>query len=83
MWQIVIYLSGYIDEDSPMMPVPVPERPLSPIYAATTNIQPMVTIYDRYSIKTRTKTSIRYAKVNDREKRERRREGERKVQGEI
>ena len=32
---------------------------------------------------TRTKTSIRYAKENDREKRERRRERERKVQGEI
>ena len=32
-------------------PAPVPERPLSPIYAATTNIQPMVTIYHRYSIK--------------------------------
>jgi len=33
--------------------------------------------------KTRTKTSIRYAKENDREKRERRRERERKVEGEI
>ena len=33
--------------------------------------------------KTRTKTSIRYAKMNDREKRERRRERERKVEGEI
>ena len=32
---------------------------------------------------TRTKTSIRYAKKNDREKRERRRERERKVEGEI
>ena len=32
---------------------------------------------------TRTKTSIRYAKENDREKRERRKEGERKVKGEI
>ena len=32
---------------------------------------------------TRTKTSIRYAKENDREKRERRRERERKVEGEI
>jgi hypothetical protein len=29
------------------------------------------------------KTSIRYAKENDREKRERRRERERKVEGEI
>jgi hypothetical protein len=34
-------------------------------------------------IETRTKTSIRYAKENYREKRERRREKERKVQGEI
>ena len=33
--------------------------------------------------KTRTKTSIRYAKENDREKTERRRERERKVGGEI
>ena len=33
------------------------------------------------SEKTRTKTSLRYAKGNDREKRER--EGERKVEGEI
>ena len=33
--------------------------------------------------KKRTKTSIRYAKENDREKRERRRERERKVEGEI
>ena len=33
--------------------------------------------------KTRMKTSIRYAKENDREKRERRRERERKVEGEI
>ena len=33
--------------------------------------------------KTRTKTSIRYAKENDREKRERRKERERKVKGEI
>ena len=32
---------------------------------------------------TRTKTSIRYAEENDREKREIRRERERKVQGEI
>ena len=32
---------------------------------------------------TRTKTSIRYAKENDREKRERRKERERKVNGEI
>ena len=32
---------------------------------------------------TRTKTSIRYAKENDREKRERRKERERKVKGEI
>ena len=32
---------------------------------------------------TRTKTSIRYAKENDREKRERWRERERKVEGEI
>ena len=32
---------------------------------------------------TRTKTSIRYAKENDREKRERRRERERKVEGKI
>jgi hypothetical protein len=31
----------------------------------------------------KTKTSIRYAKENDREKRERRREKERKVEGEI
>ena len=31
---------------------------------------------------TRTKTSIRYAKENDRDKRERRREKERKVEGE-
>ena len=35
------------------------------------------------TLKTRTKTSIRYTKENDGEKRERRREGERKVQGEI
>ena len=37
------------------------------------------------SEKTRTKKSIRYAKENDRERRERRREGERerKVEGEI
>ena len=35
------------------------------------------------SLKTRTKSSIRYAKENDREKRERRRERERKVEGEI
>ena len=35
------------------------------------------------SNKTRTKTSIRYAKENDREKRERRKERERKVKGEI
>ena len=35
------------------------------------------------SDKTRTKTSIRYAKKNDREKRERRRERGRKVGGEI
>ena len=34
-------------------------------------------------ILTRTKTSIRYAKENDREKRERRKERERKVKGEI
>ena len=34
-------------------------------------------------ITTRTKTSIRYAKENDREKRERRKERERKVKGEI
>jgi hypothetical protein len=33
--------------------------------------------------KIRTKTSIRYAKENDREKRERRRKRERKVEGEI
>ena len=33
--------------------------------------------------KTRTKTSIIYAKENEREKRERRREIERKVEGEI
>ena len=33
--------------------------------------------------KTRTKTSIRYAKENDKEKRERRKERERKVEGEI
>jgi hypothetical protein len=33
--------------------------------------------------RTRMKTSIRYAKENDREKRERRRERERKVEGEI
>jgi hypothetical protein len=32
---------------------------------------------------TRTKTSIRYAKENDREKRERRIERERKVEGDI
>ena len=32
---------------------------------------------------TRTKTSIRYAKENDKEKRERRKERERKVEGEI
>ena len=31
---------------------------------------------------TRTKASIRYAKENDREKRERRRERERKIEGE-
>ena len=36
-----------------------------------------------YMKKTRTKTSIRYAKENDREKTERRRERERKVEGEI
>ena len=47
-------------------------------------------IYDAYTTnvctlqkKTRTKTSIRYAKENDREKRERRKERERKVKGEI
>ena len=34
-------------------------------------------------IKTRTKTSIRYAKENDREKTGRRRERERMVEGEI
>ena len=33
--------------------------------------------------KTRTKTSIRYAKENDRKKRERRKERERKVEGDI
>ena len=33
--------------------------------------------------KTRKKTSIRYAKENDKEKRERRKERERKVEGEI
>ena len=32
---------------------------------------------------TRTKTSIRYAKENDKEKRERRKERERKIEGEI
>jgi hypothetical protein len=36
-----------------------------------------------FSILTRTKTSIRYAKENDREKRERRKERERKLKGEI
>ena len=36
-----------------------------------------------YLITTRTKTSIRYAKKNDKEKRERRKERERKVEGEI
>ena len=36
-----------------------------------------------FPIETRTKTSIRYAKENDREKRERRIERERKVQGDI
>jgi hypothetical protein len=34
-------------------------------------------------LKTRTKTSIRYAKENDREKRERRKERESNVKGEI
>ena len=33
------------------------------------------------SIETRTKTSIRYAKENDKEKRERRQERDRKVEG--
>ena len=33
--------------------------------------------------KTRTKTSIRYAKMNDKEKRERRKERERRVEGKI
>ena len=33
--------------------------------------------------RTRTKTSIRYAKENDKEKRERRKERERKVEGTI
>ena len=36
-----------------------------------------------FSSITRTKTSIRYAKENDKEKRERRKERERKVEGEI
>ena len=36
-----------------------------------------------FIILTRTKTYIRYAKENDREKRERRKERERKVEGEI
>ena len=39
-------------------------------------------LLDNYK-ETRTKTSIRYAKENNREKRERRREVERKVKGEI
>ena len=34
-------------------------------------------------IQTRTKTSIRYAKENDRKKRKKRKERERKVEGEI
>ena len=38
---------------------------------------------EAYTEKTRTKTSIRYAKENHREKRERRRKRERKVEGEI
>ena len=38
---------------------------------------------DIIELVTRTKTSIRYAKENDREKRERRRERDRKVEGEI
>jgi hypothetical protein len=38
---------------------------------------------DSLILKTRTKTSIRYGKENDREKREKRREIERKVEGEI
>ena len=40
-------------------------------------------VKNTYTIGTRTKTSIRYAKENDREKRERRRERERKIEGEI
>ena len=48
--------------------------------------QKAITDFLKYTVddfKTRTKTSIRYAKENDREKRERRKERERKVKGEI
>ena len=37
----------------------------------------------KFILSTRMKTSIKYAKENDREKRERRREIKRKVEGEI
>ena len=40
-------------------------------------------ISSMYLPKTRTKTSIRYAKENDKEKRERRKERERKIEGKI
>ena len=40
-------------------------------------------VYFDFCNKTRTKTSIRYAKENDKEKRERRKERERKVEGKI
>ena len=51
-------------------------------YTADMSIYPTGNLYwgKTHSI-TRIKTSIRYAKENDREKRERRRERERKVEG--
>ena len=51
----------------------------------TKNIQKIVdnTLMRGFYAITRTKTSIRYAKENDREKRERRKERERKVKGDI
>ena len=42
-----------------------------------------IELYLKYVRIARTKMSIRYAKENDREKRERRRERERKVEGDI
>ena len=43
----------------------------------------ILTLFNPIYKLTRTKTSIRYAKENDREERERRKERERKVEGEI